>query len=291
LAKPQVKPSAFWVASRTLRYQVLTWVGIIGGAITLFANLQGILNLADWARWLVTNWHEWTTALWMSAFQSVGIRIPREIAPLLSLFSFCSATVIGARRQFVSLPGNKERAPIDLKRVTIYFIFYVAIFLLANYTMASLITGDDELAALMGLPILARAPAAYGFASLAAIFPCLMFILLHPNNKLAAMTLLVLLAGFYWAIFLSKDLAFYMEIILGLVDETGFLSKSIIFSLVFGFVGGLFFVLPIVMALVAPINALTRRLLFIAIGLGVLTALNELSHYAPAIRALLTPPA
>ena len=52
LAKPAVQPRALWAVSATLRYQVLTWVGIIGGAITLFANLRGVLDLADWARWL-----------------------------------------------------------------------------------------------------------------------------------------------------------------------------------------------------------------------------------------------
>src|SRR5262249_45975462 len=48
LSKPQIRPSALWLASKTLRYQALTWIGIIGGAITLFSNLQGVLNLADW---------------------------------------------------------------------------------------------------------------------------------------------------------------------------------------------------------------------------------------------------
>src|SRR5262245_25100581 len=39
LAKPAVQPSTLRVATRTLRYQALTWVGILGGAITLFTNL------------------------------------------------------------------------------------------------------------------------------------------------------------------------------------------------------------------------------------------------------------
>src|SRR5262245_48103313 len=56
LARPQVQPGGLWLATRTLRYQALTWVGIIGGAITLFSNLQGVLDLADWAHWLVEHW-------------------------------------------------------------------------------------------------------------------------------------------------------------------------------------------------------------------------------------------
>src|SRR5262249_8722332 len=59
LAKPTLQPSAVYWATKTLRYQVLTWMGIVGGSVTLFTNLRGILSLADWARWLVTHWQEW----------------------------------------------------------------------------------------------------------------------------------------------------------------------------------------------------------------------------------------
>ena len=84
LAKPQVQPSVLWVATRTLRYQVLTWLGIVGGAITLFANLQGVLNLADWARWLAANWHNLISAFWETAFAWIGLKFPKEWASLLS---------------------------------------------------------------------------------------------------------------------------------------------------------------------------------------------------------------
>ena len=58
LAKPAVSQSPFWQITSTFKYQVLTWIGIVGSAITLFANLSGILNLADWARELVAHWHD-----------------------------------------------------------------------------------------------------------------------------------------------------------------------------------------------------------------------------------------
>jgi TIR domain len=48
LAKPAVESSAVGVATKTLRYQVLTWMGIVGGSVTLFTNFSGFLNLADW---------------------------------------------------------------------------------------------------------------------------------------------------------------------------------------------------------------------------------------------------
>jgi hypothetical protein len=64
LAKPAVLVSQFWQITGLFKYQVLTWVGVVGSAITLFANLNGVLNLADWARELATHWHEWNQVIW-----------------------------------------------------------------------------------------------------------------------------------------------------------------------------------------------------------------------------------
>ena len=53
LAKPAVEPSALTLLTKGFRYELLTWVGIVGGALTLFSNLDAVLKLADWARVLV----------------------------------------------------------------------------------------------------------------------------------------------------------------------------------------------------------------------------------------------
>ena len=44
------------------------------------------------------------------------------------------------------------------------------------------------------------------------------------------------------------------------------------------------------MLAIAPVNALLKRLTFLALGLVLLIALNQLSHYAPDIREWLKPP-
>jgi hypothetical protein len=43
LEKPAVTPSAFWSATRTIRFQILAWMGIIAGSLSLFTNLQSLL--------------------------------------------------------------------------------------------------------------------------------------------------------------------------------------------------------------------------------------------------------
>ena len=42
----------------------LSWMGITGGAITVFSNLETLFKLADWARWLVDTWQHWLTLVW-----------------------------------------------------------------------------------------------------------------------------------------------------------------------------------------------------------------------------------
>lgn len=42
----------------------LMWLGIVGAAITLFANLLAPLDMADWAWWIVQIWQEATQEGW-----------------------------------------------------------------------------------------------------------------------------------------------------------------------------------------------------------------------------------
>jgi len=65
LAKPAVEPSALALLTKGFKYELLTWFGIIGGALTLFTNLNAVLKLADWARDLAKGWKEWTHAFWV----------------------------------------------------------------------------------------------------------------------------------------------------------------------------------------------------------------------------------
>src|SRR5262249_48021835 len=53
LAKPEVQPSAATLLMKGFKWELLTWVGIVGGTLTLFTNLSAGLKLADWARVLV----------------------------------------------------------------------------------------------------------------------------------------------------------------------------------------------------------------------------------------------
>jgi TIR domain len=100
LAKPAVEPSAWGLLTKGFKYEVLTWVGIVGGALTLFTNLGSVLKLADWARVLVEHWREWTHEFWLWAFGWLGIHVPLQWTPVLSLLLFGSLLTIGQAFQF-----------------------------------------------------------------------------------------------------------------------------------------------------------------------------------------------
>jgi TIR domain len=107
LAKPAVEPTAVALLTKGFKYEVLTWVGIVGGALTLFTNLGSVLKLADWPRVLVQHWKEWTHALWVWAFGWLGIQLGPGWTPVLSFLLFGSLLAIGQAVKFKSTIKNQ----------------------------------------------------------------------------------------------------------------------------------------------------------------------------------------
>src|SRR5262249_8836238 len=117
LAKPPPQPKML----EMLRYQAIAWIGIIGGAATLFTNLSVVLNLADWARWLVAHWHEWTSAVWQWCFSVIHIKVLPPWAGLLSFLSFgiliaFSQRMVAAKAQKKTHVGISDEPALPLLR-------------------------------------------------------------------------------------------------------------------------------------------------------------------------------
>src|SRR5262249_35072530 len=68
LAKPAAEPSALGMLPKGFKDEVLTGVGIVGGALTLFTAVSAFLKLPDWARLLVQHWKEGTHSFWVWTF-------------------------------------------------------------------------------------------------------------------------------------------------------------------------------------------------------------------------------
>jgi hypothetical protein len=100
LAKPEVEPSPWTLLAKGFKWEVLTWWGIIGGAVTLFVAISATLKLADWARVLVQHWKEWTHGFWVWTFGWLGIHLPPDWPTVLTFLSFGSLLTIGQALQF-----------------------------------------------------------------------------------------------------------------------------------------------------------------------------------------------
>jgi hypothetical protein len=131
LAKPSVPVFQFWQITSIFKYQVLTWVGIVGVSITLFANLTGLLNLADWARELLAHWHEWNQIIWGWVFSLIKVEVPKEFAPIISFIVFTITLVVGlnlsTRTEMASAkPQNAMSAMVKIGIFVLGVMVYLA---------------------------------------------------------------------------------------------------------------------------------------------------------------------
>ena len=87
LAKPESQVSAIGQLSKKARYQVLSWVGIVGAAFTLAGNLQGVLTLARFTRRIFESWAEIFQVVWSHVLFFVP-KVYGTDAIMLTFFSF-----------------------------------------------------------------------------------------------------------------------------------------------------------------------------------------------------------
>ena len=135
LAKPAVEPTAWALLTKGFKWELLTWWGIIGGAITLFVAISTTLKLADWARVLVRHWKEWTHAFWVWSFSWLGIHLPPEWTPVLSFLLFGSFLTIGQAFQFyrtIKNQSDKDRYE-SYRTLSIPFLWKMCIALRYGY--------------------------------------------------------------------------------------------------------------------------------------------------------------
>src|SRR5262245_60976132 len=151
LAKPTVTPSSFWQITSTFKYNVLTWIGIVGSAITLFANLGGVLNLADWARELVEHWHEWNQMIWGWVFILIKVRVPRTSVPIISFAVFVLILVVGLNLQTRQRSVQSRSAPTVMRKVRIFsagVLLYFLLMISVPVVLSRLVSDDYALVAI-----------------------------------------------------------------------------------------------------------------------------------------------
>jgi hypothetical protein len=264
LAKPAVAPSGVWLATKTMRLQLLTWAGIIGGSVTIFSNLRGLFTMADWARWVVTRWHEWAEAFWTATLSWIGIHLHPSLAPSFSFAAFLAMLVIGTilrmrvgRHGSGSPPRARGVAKALLLRVGLYGAWLTAATAFYAFVLTDLIPSDSSAGVLLlGALVVFVANLVVPFA-----------ILIWAIKEHLQCVILVALLGCFWLAINVLPLGVYKDL------DAEVFGLAFFVSLVLLPAGA------IIIATIAPLRAVNQRLLFLVVGALALVALNAVSVF------------
>jgi hypothetical protein len=261
LAKPSVQPSAAALLTKGFKYELLTWVGIIGGALTLFTNLGAVLKLADWARVLVQSWKEWTHSFWAWAFGWLGIHLPPQWTPVLTFSSFGLFLIIGQGIKYnitikkqPSVIKYYEKSFQGISKILRCFAVIVAMIVCTTALLFFVFSYGLSVALPLWMITLYFGPQ--------------IIIILFARDRVHAVLPVILTTVFYWIIAVGP-----ISFIAGNIVQE--LDPGLLIAVIFAIMCSWF--LPLILLSVAPTNAVARRLIFLALGLILLLALNELS--------------
>jgi hypothetical protein len=263
LAKPAVEPTAWALLTKGFKYEVLTWIGIVGGVLTLFGNLDAALKLANWAHVLVDHWKEWTHASWVWAFGWLGIHVPVEWTPILSFLLFWSFLTIKPVVQSIRTLKWPATTQWDETPIQIFVTFVVIL-------------------TVFGWPLYHKGVA--GLAIKTLPISVVEWLLPLLNNQESVTALVFLLVGpFFMTDKFHAAVAIGLLVIFWTIITFIPLITMPSYESVKGIAGAIILFLPLIPLLFTPAKEISRRLLFLLIGLILLIALNELSKLAPKL--------
>jgi hypothetical protein len=123
IAKPAERASVW----KVLRFEVLAWLGIFGGAITLVSHISTIINLSEIVNWVVVNWSDLLTTLWKAIlfFHFPISPFDAELGTIILLMT--SATIYSSLHNYSKVLYRKPKPRIR-DRVFMLFPFVVIIF-------------------------------------------------------------------------------------------------------------------------------------------------------------------
>jgi hypothetical protein len=253
LAKPEKRASPFREITSTFKYQFMTWIGVIGTSITLFANIHGILDLTDLARKVVLQWQMWTQIIWAWVFSWINIRVPKEIVPFLSFVVFAAMLVVGGNLALRT--GHKPVRRQNDKQVMVAALLGGVLLYPATTIVAGMLAFFLELFLPFGF-FVTRAV----FVVCAIAFP-LVHLLYYVKERL-------------WVL-ISSLLFLFMSVCLLLIPSDEYLPNA----------QSLFSWLQVIVlqicwmavVLFSPLRQLTRRLGFAVLGVLTLILSNEIS--------------
>jgi hypothetical protein len=254
-------------AANIPKYHALAWIGIAGGAITVFANLKDVMNLADWTSRLIGYWQDWNDAIWVWVFSfiAIGFEPSRSIVPMLSFAVFVASLVAGLNLSFS--PKKNDQAVKRQKAI----LFLLGSVLYTGLTVGFTAEHDWLITLEQHLPQHMR-----DFDYLAVfLFPAgfLVFVV-----KEKALVVSVSLLFFLCVAFLVIIPASGHDINNADYDEYDTLNDAVLMMLLIYFyqIGWM------ALVLFTPLRPLVQCLSFLLMGVAILTAIGKISEFGSA---------
>jgi hypothetical protein len=91
-----------------LRSNALLWYGVVTAAVGLLGGLQSLLDLSDWARFTVAQWHSWTKVFWNTLYGIFGVRVPDPAIGSLNFIVSLMAISFSVLKTKPTLPGQSK---------------------------------------------------------------------------------------------------------------------------------------------------------------------------------------
>lgn len=244
----------YFTAART---SLMSWFGIVGGALTILSNLQGVLDLARWAHWLAESWAYYVAKAVQTVFGGIGIRPDANTSIMICMSLFIATIAIAARIENDTWSAEPETWPISWRRA---FNWRIAVAVLM-YLMLTALTYY-----IYFIPGLGSAYAEYpGLLTVVAnlVYIALIVIGLRGWPMATASLVGILMATLNYI----SNHAPMRDAGAATISENASLVLAVIFAVSSG----------IAILILAPPRAFCRRLIYMFVGVAILVVLSAVS--------------
>ncbi|WP_246542136.1 hypothetical protein [Roseibium polysiphoniae] len=226
--------------------------------MTLLSNLQGILDLAKWADWLILRWSALVTPIVSDLIGLFGIRVSVIATSMIAMALFVSFIAVGARIENKFKGAAKEIWPVRWSNILNKRVFFATIV----YAFQVLLIG-----LIVFLPIIDQLYARFPniFLAVCYFLYCSAIVVgLRGWPLWASLVVTASMVGFSHIFGYAAH-----ETLPPNVSETASTFIAAMFAIACG----------LIVVGIAPPLAFTRRIIFMVIGVIAVIGLSQLSHW------------
>ncbi|TAV82958.1 hypothetical protein ELI24_39060 [Rhizobium ruizarguesonis] len=248
--------------AQAFKHSILTWLGILGGALTLLSNLQDILDLAKWADWLILKWQGLVTPVVSGLIEIFGVRVSVDATSMIAMALFVCFIALGARIENQFKGASREHWPIRWGNICNYRVLLATVL----YVLLGMIITLPAF-----LPVVAETYTRFPYTFLAICYVLYCGAIVIGLRGWPLWTSLVVAASMVGFSFVFGYSAH--ETGRPNVSETASTAIAALCAIVCG----------LIVVGTAPPLAFTKRVIFMALGVVSVVVLSQLSHWTTTL--------